>query len=121
MELSSKLGQSADWVSHDQSSSIRKPQAVSTTPQSICTPEVRRGSSIYGKPPAKPPLVRHLLCNMSGLPGDFLAESMLKRFRKGAGKAEDANRVNEIEKGNVNTVLSSQAGTARWPIPCVRS
>ena len=62
-----------------------------------------KGITIKGKPPAKPPTVRHLLCNMSGLPGDFLAESMLKRLRKGAGKAQDDNRVNEIEKGNANT------------------
>ncbi len=59
-----------------------------------------KGITIKGKPPAQPPTVRHLLCNMSGLPGDFLAESMLKRFRKGAGKAQDDNRANEIEKRN---------------------
>ena len=59
-----------------------------------------KGITIKGKPPAKPPTVRHLLCNMSGLPGDFLAESLLKRLRKGAGKAQDDNRGNEIEKGN---------------------
>ena len=51
-----------------------------------------KGITIKGKPPAQPPTVRHLLCNMSGLPGDFLAESMLKRLRKGAGKAQDDNR-----------------------------
>ena len=34
-----------------------------------------KGITIKGKPPAKLPTVRHLLCNMSGLPGDFLAES----------------------------------------------
>jgi CubicO group peptidase (beta-lactamase class C family) len=58
-----------------------------------------KGITIKGKPPAKPPTVRHLLCNMSGLPGDFLAESMLKRFRKGAGKAQDEAKENENEKG----------------------
>ncbi len=59
-----------------------------------------KGITIKGKPPAKPPTVRHLLCNMSGLPGDFLAESLLKRLRKGAGKAQGDDRGNEIEKGN---------------------
>jgi len=56
--------------------------------------------TIKGRPPAKPPTVRHLLCNMSGLPGDFLAGSLLKRLRKGAGKAQDDDRGNEKEKGN---------------------
>jgi CubicO group peptidase (beta-lactamase class C family) len=59
-----------------------------------------KGITIKGKPPKKPPTVRHLLCNMSGLPGDFLAESLLKRLRKGAGKAQDDNNENVIEKGN---------------------
>src|ERR1700677_3723490 len=59
-----------------------------------------KGITIKGKPPKTPPTVRHLLCNMSGLPGDFLAESLLKRLRKGAGKAQDDNNENVIEKGN---------------------
>ena len=29
-----------------------------------------RGIKLKGKPPARPPLVRHVLCNMSGIPGD---------------------------------------------------
>jgi CubicO group peptidase (beta-lactamase class C family) len=58
-----------------------------------------QGIRLKGKPPAKPPTVRHLLCNMSGLPGDFLAESLLKRLRKGAGKNQDVDRGNENEKG----------------------
>ena len=62
-----------------------------------------KGITIKGKPPAKPPTVRHLLCNMSGLPGDFLAESMLKRFRKGAGKVQDEAKENENEKGSSGT------------------
>jgi CubicO group peptidase (beta-lactamase class C family) len=48
-------------------------------------PEFRR-ITIMGKPPERLPTVRHLLCNMSGLPGDFLAESLIKRMRKGAGR-----------------------------------
>ena len=41
---------------------------------------------------------------MSGLPGDFLAESMLKRFRKGAGKAQNDIKVDGTEKkGNSGT------------------
>jgi len=59
-----------------------------------------KGITLKGKPPAKPPTVRHLLCNMSGLPGDFLAESLLKRLRKGVDKGQDVDRRNENEKGN---------------------
>jgi CubicO group peptidase (beta-lactamase class C family) len=62
-----------------------------------------KGITIKGKPPAKPPTVRHILCNMSGLPGDFLAESMLKRFRKGVGKAQDEVKGNDMEKQNSDT------------------
>jgi CubicO group peptidase (beta-lactamase class C family) len=51
--------------------------------------------AIKGKPPARQPTVRHLLCNMSGLPGDFLAESMLRRLRKEAGQAQNGD-----DKGN---------------------
>jgi CubicO group peptidase (beta-lactamase class C family) len=57
-----------------------------------------KGIKLKGKPPAKLPTVRHLLCNMSGLPGDFLAESLLKRLRKGPGKDQD--EVVEKEKRN---------------------
>jgi len=59
-----------------------------------------KGITIKGKPPAKQPTVRHLLCNMSGLPGDFLAESILNRLRKGAGKAQNDEKGNENNKGN---------------------
>jgi CubicO group peptidase (beta-lactamase class C family) len=59
-----------------------------------------KGITIKGKPPERPPTIRHLLCNMSGLPGDFLAESLLKRARKGAAKAQDETKGNEAEKGN---------------------
>jgi CubicO group peptidase (beta-lactamase class C family) len=45
-----------------------------------------KGITIKGKPPKNPPTVRHLLCNMSGLPGDFLSESLLKRARNAAAK-----------------------------------
>ncbi|MFI5458789.1 MAG: serine hydrolase domain-containing protein [Isosphaerales bacterium] len=56
--------------------------------------------TIKGKPPAKLPTVRHLLCNMSGLPGDFLAESLLKRLRQGAGKGQDIDQGKENGKAN---------------------
>jgi CubicO group peptidase (beta-lactamase class C family) len=61
-----------------------------------------KGITVKGKPPAKPATVRHLLCNMSGLPGDFLAESLLKRLRKGADKAQAELKGDEIEKGSSN-------------------
>jgi CubicO group peptidase (beta-lactamase class C family) len=62
-----------------------------------------KGIMIKGKPPAKPPTIRHFLCNMSGLPGDFLAESMLKRFRKGVGKARDEAKENKKEQETSGT------------------
>jgi CubicO group peptidase (beta-lactamase class C family) len=49
-----------------------------------------KGITIQGKPPAKLPTVRHVLSNMSGLPGDLFAESLLKRLRSGVGKAQEA-------------------------------
>ena len=60
-----------------------------------------KGIKIKGKPPAKLPTVRHLLCNMSGLPGDFLAESMLKRLRKGTSQVRAEAKGQEIEKSNL--------------------
>jgi CubicO group peptidase (beta-lactamase class C family) len=57
-----------------------------------------KGITINGRRPAKLPTVRHLLCNMSGLPGDFLAESLLKRLRNGAGKAQDEIGTKQSEK-----------------------
>ncbi len=76
-----------------------------------------KGITIKGKPPAKLPTVRHLLCNMSGLPGDFLAESLLKRLRKGAGKAREVAKEAEkdLEKGKHRgqLVLSSEPFAGR--------
>jgi CubicO group peptidase (beta-lactamase class C family) len=48
-----------------------------------------KGIALHGKPSAKPPTVRNVLSNMSGLPGDFLTESVLRRLRAGVGKADD--------------------------------
>jgi CubicO group peptidase (beta-lactamase class C family) len=54
-----------------------------------------KGITLQGKPPARPPTVRHLLSNMSGLPGDLLTQSIIRRLReraaqaKGKAKAED--------------------------------
>jgi len=59
-----------------------------------------KGIAINGRPPAKLPTVRHLLCNMSGLPGDFLAESLLKRLQNGAAKANEDIKGKELERGN---------------------
>jgi CubicO group peptidase (beta-lactamase class C family) len=42
---------------------------------------------LNGKPPARPPTVRHVLSNMSGLPGDILTESILRRLRERAARA----------------------------------
>ncbi len=48
-----------------------------------------KGIQLHGKPPAKLPTVRNVISNMSGLPGDFLTESLMKRLRKGVGKADE--------------------------------
>ena len=47
-----------------------------------------KGITLRGKPPAKPPTVRNVLSNMSGLPGDFLTESVLRRLRARVGNAK---------------------------------
>jgi CubicO group peptidase (beta-lactamase class C family) len=63
-----------------------------------------KGITIKGKAPKNLPTIRHLLCNMSGLPGDFLAESLLKRMRKGAGagagQAQDDLKGQAAPQGN---------------------
>ena len=47
-----------------------------------------KGIAIKGKPPTRPPTVRHLLSNMSGLPGDLLSESVVRRLRERAARAQ---------------------------------
>ncbi len=46
-----------------------------------------KGITLNGKPPARPPTVRNLLSNMSGLPGDILTESIIRRLRERAAQA----------------------------------
>jgi CubicO group peptidase (beta-lactamase class C family) len=48
-----------------------------------------KGITLKGKPPARPPTVRNLLSNMSGLPGDLLTESILRRLRERAARIRD--------------------------------
>ncbi len=43
-----------------------------------------KGITIQGKPPTRPPTVRHLISNMSGLPGDLLTQSIMRRLRERA-------------------------------------
>ncbi len=70
-----------------------------------------KGIALNGKPPARPPTVRNLLSNMSGLPGDLLTQSIMRRLRERAAKAparpkaEDAGAAaaevaDAIEKGS---------------------
>jgi CubicO group peptidase (beta-lactamase class C family) len=47
-----------------------------------------KGITLHGKPPARLPTVRNILSNMSGLPGDLLTESVLRRLRSRDGKAD---------------------------------
>jgi CubicO group peptidase (beta-lactamase class C family) len=61
-----------------------------------------KGSTIKGKPPLRLPTVRHLLCNMSGLPGDLVAESMLRRLRNSAGKDQNDTKRNDAANGSAN-------------------
>jgi CubicO group peptidase (beta-lactamase class C family) len=49
-----------------------------------------KGITLNGKPPARPPTVRNLLSNMSGLPGDFLTESIVRRLRERAARTREA-------------------------------
>ena len=74
-----------------------------------------KGITIKGKPPAKVPTVRHVLCNMSGLPGDFLAESMLKRFRKELARLRVKSRQTRSEK-ELRAHAFSPAPIALWLI-----
>src|SRR5262245_48177291 len=62
-----------------------------------------KGSSLHGRPPIRPPTVRHVLSNMSGLPGDFLANSILKRARERAGKSKGSDARNGIGDDLKNT------------------
>ena len=57
-----------------------------------------KGITIKGKPPARPPTVRHLLSNMSGLPGDLLTRvdrppaARAGRPEQGRGQGWDSGR-----------------------------
>jgi D-alanyl-D-alanine-carboxypeptidase/D-alanyl-D-alanine-endopeptidase len=51
-----------------------------------------RGITLRGKPPAKRPTVRHLLCNMSGLPGDFLWSLVRNRLNANRATHSDAGK-----------------------------
>ena len=62
-----------------------------------------KGIAIKGKPPARPPTVRNLLSNMSGLPGDLLTEAIVRRLRERAARAKDA-------QANVDAVAGLNAG-----------
>jgi CubicO group peptidase (beta-lactamase class C family) len=50
---------------------------------------------LAGKPPARPPTVRHLLCNMSGLPGDLISSLVRSRFNAGEANRPDAGQEKE--------------------------
>ena len=51
-----------------------------------------KGTTLNGKPPAKPPTVRHLLCNMSGLPGDFVSSLIRSRLSVNNLQSENAGK-----------------------------
>jgi CubicO group peptidase (beta-lactamase class C family) len=59
-----------------------------------------KGISLNGKQPAKLPTVRQLLCNMSGLPGDFLWSLVRNRLSADNVKAQnDATKETHQELG----------------------
>src|SRR5262249_10821072 len=64
-----------------------------------------KGLTLHGKPPVRPPTVRNVLSNMSGLPGDFLTGSILRRARDRVGKAQGS----EIGKGAGNDLKNARA------------
>jgi len=51
-----------------------------------------KGITLHGKPPAKLATVRHLLCNMSGLPGDFISAIVRNRLNANHAKGQDAGK-----------------------------
>lgn len=51
-----------------------------------------RGIKLSGKPPRQPPLLRHVLCNMSGIPGDFGYRAILNGNGGGGGPASSRPR-----------------------------
>ncbi len=66
-----------------------------------------KGISIKGKLPASLPTVRQLLCNMSGLPGDFLANSLLNRRVRGWLTRKSTTRKLEDDNGKSQSRLFS--------------
>jgi CubicO group peptidase (beta-lactamase class C family) len=67
-----------------------------------------QGIMLNGRPPARPPTVRHLLSNMSGLPGDILTESILRRLRERAARTKAADE-------KAGPVAGSDAAAAAAP------
>lgn len=62
-----------------------------------------KGITLHGKPPARRPTVRHLLCNMSGLPGDFLWSLVRNRLNANSARRPDGGKEKrELEKPEAN-------------------
>jgi CubicO group peptidase (beta-lactamase class C family) len=57
-----------------------------------------KGITIKGKPPVKPPTVRHLLCNMSGLPGDLITALIRERLQKRAPGGRPGDQTKDHER-----------------------
>ena len=93
-------------------------------------PEFKGITLLNKKPPARPPTVRNLLSNMSGLPGDLLTESIIRRLRDRAAQARakagaadvGADVADAIEKGGEDMQKARAqlftAATRRWPSRC---
>jgi CubicO group peptidase (beta-lactamase class C family) len=55
-----------------------------------------KGITLKGKPPARPPTVRHVLSNTSGLPGDLLTQSIIRRLRERAAQAKGQAKPEDV-------------------------
>ncbi len=71
-----------------------------------------RGIKLNGKAPARPPTVRDLLSNMSGLPGDLLTQSIMRRLRERAAKAPARPKAEEASAAAAEVADAIEKGGA---------
>jgi CubicO group peptidase (beta-lactamase class C family) len=71
-----------------------------------------RGITLKGRPPARPPTVRHLLSNTSGLPGDFLTESILRRLRERSARPRAEGEAGAKAEADANAAAAAGAAGA---------
>ncbi|MHB1559814.1 MAG: serine hydrolase domain-containing protein [Isosphaeraceae bacterium] len=74
-----------------------------------------QGIKLNGKPPARPPTVRDLLSNMSGLPGDLLTQSIMRRLRERAARAPVRPKGEEAGAAAAEVADAIEKGGRRRP------